>query len=486
MKAVHGHSEDETRLLNITIDNVTQDSRKVKKRSCFLCIKGSKFDGHLLVQEAIEKGAVLIIASQPVASTVPVIQVNNTQRALAQLAVCFYKDPSKDLNLVGVTGTNGKTTITHMVAEIFNDAAVDTGIIGTMYNKIGSEKLPTINTTPDALTIQSLLAKMVKKNMTACVMEVSSHALVQGRVWGVDFNTTVFTNLSRDHLEFHHTFEEYFQAKSLLFAQMGNSYHQTDKEKYAIINADDPYGQRLVQLTAATVFTYGCKGAGDIQACGIKVSNTGTSFDLSIEKKKYPVRMKMIGDFNVYNFLAAFGVGFVQGIPPQKIIHSLEQLPGVKGRFQLVPNTGEVTVIVDYAHTPDGLLNVLSTIQKFAQKKIYCVVGCGGDRDPSKRPIMAEVAIKNSTHPVFTSDNPRTEDPIKIIDEMIKAVPNDLYEVIVERKTAIWETLRKAQSGDVVLIAGKGHEDYQIIGTEKHHFDDVEVVADFYRTNAEK
>lgn len=467
------------------ITNITQDTRQVAAGSCFVCVEGATVDGHQFVDEAIQKGASLIISQKPFAHSlsVPVIQVPDTKKALAKLSVAFYGDPTKKLKVVGVTGTNGKTTTTHMIAEVMEQLGHQTGIIGTMYNKIGAQKLPTINTTPDSLTLQRLLKEMNEAEVTHCAMEVSSHALVQGRVWGVDFDVAVFTNLSQDHLEYHHTMQEYFYAKSLLFSQLGNTYHEEQKRKTAIINIDDSYGAKLPALTAANVLTYGTKGNGMIQAQNIEVSAQGTAFDLVFLGKTYPVRLKMIGLFNVYNALAAFASCYALGSEPKEIIQALAKTNGVKGRFELVPNDKEVTVIVDYAHTPDGLLNVLTTAQQFAKQEIYCVVGCGGDRDPSKRSVMADIAVEKATKPIFTSDNPRTEDPEKILDEMTSHLQSNQYQRIADRRQAIETALKQAQAGDVVLIAGKGHEDYQIIGTEKHHFDDVEVVTEFFEKN---
>lgn len=472
--------KNDTDLRHVRISQVQHDTRKVTENTCFVCIVGAVVDGHELVDEAVAKGATLIVAEKELSVAVPVLYVNDTQKALAQLSVLATGNPSSKLGMVGVTGTNGKTTITHVVASILDDNNRSSGIIGTMYSKIGDRQIPVANTTPDSLTTQQLLADMVADGLTHCAMEASSHALIQGRVRGIGFDVAVFTNLTQDHLEYHHTMEEYFLAKSLLFSQLGNAYGEQEKRKLAVINIDDAYGERLIPLTAANVLTYGCQGRGDIQAQNVVVTNHGTSFDLLFLGELYPVTMKMIGDFNVYNILAAFGACYGLGLAPEAIIRSIAKIEGVKGRFQLVPNHRGVTAIVDYAHTPDGLENVLKTINKFAEGAVYCVVGCGGDRDPSKRPVMADVAMTYATHPVFTSDNPRTEDPTDIIKQMTRHLSGNKYVEIVERREAIEYALSKAEKHDVVLIAGKGHEDYQIIGTTKHHFDDVEIVNDYF------
>lgn len=474
--------EDKQKLRDVEFTDLTQDTRHITPGCCFVAIKGLNFDGHDHVQEAADAGAKLIIVERPVEITGPatVITVPNTYKALAQISARFFDDPSAAMTMFGVTGTNGKTTITHLISKILDDHGSTTGIIGTMYNKIGNQKLPTINTTPDPHTTQKLLRQMVDHGVMECAMEVSSIALVQGRAWGVDFDTAVFTNLTEDHLDYHKTVENYFDAKALLFSQLGNSYHKGQKPKTAVINIDDPYGRRLIEKTAANVLTYGTHGQGILQAKNIKVTSHGTKFDLQIYGQTYPVHLQLMGDFNVYNALAAFGATYEHGLPSEEIIKSLENVKGVRGRFQVVPNDQDVTVIVDYAHTPDGLKNVLNTINAFAEKRVFCVVGCGGDRETKKRPIMAKIAVNNATDVVFTADNPRTEDPELILDEMVAGLSTKSYNRNSDRREAIYFALTQAQPGDVVLIAGKGHEDYQIVGTTKHHFDDVEVVNDFF------
>lgn len=476
---------DQKKLLgnDFELTDLTQNTKQVQPGCCFVAIKGQRFDGHQHVQEVIDAGAKLIIVQRPVQVTgdALIVTVPDSHKALAELATAYFGDPSQRLTMFGVTGTNGKTTTTHLIEKIMNDHQVATGIIGTMYNKVGTKKLPTLNTTPDTCTTQKILHEMVIANEQACAMEVSSIALVQGRTWGIDFDTVVFTNLTEDHLDYHHTFENYFDAKSLLFSQLGNGYHRGAKQKSAVINIDDEDGRRLLERTAANVLTYGTKGHGTLQAKEIELTAQGTNFNLQIYDEVYPVHLQLMGDFNVYNALAAFGACYEQGLCPEEIIKSLEEFTGVRGRFQVVPNKAGVTVIVDYAHTPDGLANVLATINAFAKQRVYCVVGCGGDRETTKRPIMGQIAAENSTDPIFTSDNPRTEDPDAILDQVVEPLTPGTYTRITDRFLAINYALSHAQAGDIVLIAGKGHEDYQIIGTVKHHFDDVEVVTDFYQ-----
>lgn len=457
---------------------VTQDTREVVADSIFIAIAGHTVDGHAFVDQALQSGAKLIIAQKPIKVGVPVVYVENTYKAMAILSSAFYNYPSQKLQVIGVTGTNGKTTVTHMIDAIFRDQGQKTGLIGTMYRRIGDEVLKTNNTTPDIITLQRTLAKMATVNVSEVAMEVSSVALIQGRVWGVDFDVAVFTNFSQDHLDYHKTMANYAHAKSLLFAQLGNSYG--GKEKVAVFNLDDPMSKKFMQDTPAQVLTYGIDSPAMIRAENIDIHSQGTDFDLVVFKQRYHLHVKTVGLFNIYNLLAAFGAAYVSGIATEDIISALTKFPGVKGRLQLLSHK-QVSAIVDYAHTPDGLLNALETINDFAKGKVYCVVGCGGDRDHDKRPKMAQIAVANSDLAVFTSDNPRTEDPQAIIDDMLKGVEAGTAKVIVDRSQAIRWALEQAQPGDVVLIAGKGHEDYQIIGKQKYHFDDVEEVTNYFK-----
>ncbi|WP_179393792.1 UDP-N-acetylmuramoyl-L-alanyl-D-glutamate--2,6-diaminopimelate ligase [Lacticaseibacillus absianus] len=474
---------DHAKLLAATgeVTALTANTAQVTPGCTFVAIHGARFDGHDHVQEVIDAGAQFVIVERPVQATgALIVQVPDTHKALAQMSVRFFGDASRQLKVYGVTGTNGKTTTTHLIAAIMATQHASTGIIGTMYAKIGGQEYPATNTTPDAFDTQKDLAAMVAAGDSAVAMEVSSIALAQGRSWGVDFDTVVFTNLTEDHLDYHKTFEAYFDAKALLFEQLGNTYHADGKPKTAVINIDDPYGARLVESTAANVITYGTQGQGSLDAEDVRITSRGTAFTLNAFGARYPVTLRLMGDFNVYNALAALGVAYAQGVPMQDAIDALEKVPGVRGRFQVVPNPADVTVVVDYAHTPDGLDNVLDTINAFAKQRVFCVVGCGGDRETTKRPIMAHIALDKSTDPVFTADNPRTEDPEAILDEMVADIDATLYHRDSDRRAAINYALSQAKAGDVVLIAGKGHEDYQIIGHTKHHFDDVEVVEDFY------
>jgi UDP-N-acetylmuramoyl-L-alanyl-D-glutamate--2,6-diaminopimelate ligase len=352
------------------------------------------------------------------------------------------------------------------------DAGKKTGLIGTMYTKIGDVVEETKNTTPESLTLQKTFKRMVDAGVEAAVMEVSSHALDMGRVHGCDYNTAVFTNLTQDHLDYHHTMEEYKRAKGLLFSQLGNTF-DVKTPKFAILNVDDEASLGYEKSTAAHILTYGIDSEADLRATNIRMNASGTSFELKTPSGIEKVTMKLIGKFNIYNVLASIASGLVYGIPLSQIIASIEEVQGVSGRMELVDEGQSYAVIVDYAHTPDSLENVLKTIQQFAEKRIFVVVGCGGDRDKTKRPLMAQIAVKYGTDPIFTSDNPRSEDPNAILNDMEAGVLSKAdYRVIVDRKEAITFAIDSANRDDIILIAGKGHETYQIIGEQILSFDD--------------
>lgn len=456
---------------NPEITSIENDNRKVQKGSLFICIKGYTVDGHDFAESAVKNGAAAVLAERPLELDVPVLLVNDTTRAMAVLADAFYGQPTKSLHLIGITGTNGKTTTSHLIEKIFADAGKKTGLIGTMYTKIADQIIETKNTTPESLTLQKTFNQMVDAGVNTAVMEVSSHALDLGRVHGCDYNVAVFTNLTQDHLDYHETMEEYKRAKSLLFAQLGNTF-DLNKPKYAVLNADDDASEMYSRSTAAHVVTYGIEQKADLKAKNIQMTPKGTVFDLEIMGVTYPIRMQLIGKFSVYNVLASIAAALVSGLSMEQIIHSIESVEGVAGRFELVNAGQDFTVIVDYAHTPDSLENVLKTIQHFAEKKVFVIVGCGGDRDRTKRPLMAQIACQLATDPILTSDNPRSEDPLDILKDMEAGVKGETYQVIPDRRKAIYTAVSQAEAGDVILIAGKGHETYQIIGKEVHDFDD--------------
>ncbi|PEP62488.1 UDP-N-acetylmuramoyl-L-alanyl-D-glutamate--2,6-diaminopimelate ligase [Bacillus pseudomycoides] len=462
---------------NPEITSIEADSRKVTNGSLFVCMKGYTVDSHDFAKQAAAQGAAAIVAERPIDVDVPVVLVKNTYRSLAVLADYFYGQPTHKLHLIGITGTNGKTTTSHIMDEIMRAHGHKTGLIGTINMKIGDETFEVKNTTPDALTLQQTFRRMVEQNVNSAVMEVSSHALSLGRVHGCDYDVAVFTNLTQDHLDYHKTMEEYKHAKGLLFAQLGNSYHH-NREKYAVLNSDDPAAEEYMRSTAATVITYGIDTHSDIMAKDIVMTSGGTTFTLVTPSESVNITMKLIGKFNVYNVLAAIAATLVSGVTLQTIIHVVTNLTGVPGRFEVVDGGQDYTVIVDYAHTPDSLENVLTTAKQFAKGNVYCIVGCGGDRDRTKRPIMAGVATEYATHAILTSDNPRSEDPQAILDDMLAGAKGNNYEVIVDRKEAIFHGVSEAKAEDIIIIAGKGHETYQIIGKEVHHFDDREIAKE--------
>lgn len=466
---------------NAEIKSIEIDSRNVTPGSLFICIQGFTVDGHDFVDQAVENGARVIIAQKEIPSSVsiPVIIVSDTRRALAMIAMKFYHNPTNEMALIGVTGTNGKTTVTYLLDKIYEKHQQKTGIIGTIQTKIGDKIFPTNNTTPDALSLQKLFREMVDEKVDTAIMEVSSHALDQGRVFGCDFDIAIYTNLSQDHLDYHTDMRDYLRAKSLLFSQLGNTYTESRK-KFAIINEDDAASSILKKSTGQHLLTYGCKNKADVMAEDISLYIDHTTFRLSTPIGDVSIHSQLIGMFNVYNMLAAVSAAIAGGLSLETIKLALEDTPGVDGRFQPVTGGQNFGVIVDYAHTPDSLENVLETIQQFSNQKVYVVVGCGGDRDRTKRPLMAQIAVEYADTAFFTSDNPRTEDPVQIIDDMVKELnPNqNNYEIIVDRKDAIHRAIASAKKDDIILIAGKGHETYQQIGKKKLHFDDREIALE--------
>lgn len=470
---------------NPTITSIENDTRKVKQGSLFICVKGYTVDGHDLAPNAVENGAVAVVAEHDLNLSVPVIVVKNTTRAMAVLADAFYKHPTQNLSLIGITGTNGKTTISHLIEKLLHDNQKKTGLIGTMYTKIGDEIQETKNTTPDSVTLQKLFHEMVESGVDTAVMEVSSHALELGRVHRCDYDIAVFSNLTQDHLDFHKTMEAYKHAKSLLFSQLGNAFDE-NKRKYAVINKDDAAANDFIKATAAHVVSYGIEQDADVMAKDIIITSAGTKFTIETVNEALPIQLQLIGKFSVYNVLAAASVGLCLGMSLQQIIASLESVSGVAGRFELVNEGQDFTVIVDYAHTPDSLENVLETVNEFAKGNTYVVVGCGGDRDRTKRPIMAKIACELAKQPILTSDNPRTENPEAILKDMVEGATGEQYKVIVDRKEAINWAISQATTDDVILIAGKGHETYQEVNGIRNHFDDREVARDAIKEVLEK
>ncbi|MCD7033895.1 UDP-N-acetylmuramoyl-L-alanyl-D-glutamate--2,6-diaminopimelate ligase [Metabacillus sp. GX 13764] len=458
---------------DIEISSIEMDSRNAGKGSLFVCISGYTVDGHDFAEKALENGASAVLAERELDLPVSVFVVPDTKRALAVLADAFYGQPTQRLHLIGVTGTNGKTTVTHLIEKVQRAAGKETGMIGTMYIKIGDETEEVKNTTPDSLTLQKTFRKMADRGVDSAVMEVSSHALHLGRVHGCDYDVAVFTNLTQDHLDYHKSMEAYKNAKGLLFAQLGSRF-DLHKPKFAVLNQDDPASEEYKHMTSAHILTYGIDSRADVMAKNIEMTASGTKFDLVTPEETAALEIKLIGKFSIYNILACTGACLASGIPLSVIKGALEGMEGVRGRFEVVDGGQPFAVIVDYAHTPDSLENVLKTIRQFAAGKVFTVVGCGGDRDRTKRPIMARVAAAYSDEPIFTSDNPRSESPEAILKDMEQGVQGEHYHSISNREQAISFAIANAKENDVVLIAGKGHETYQIIGSQVFDFDDRE------------
>ncbi|WP_074597456.1 UDP-N-acetylmuramoyl-L-alanyl-D-glutamate--2,6-diaminopimelate ligase [Sediminibacillus halophilus] len=470
---------------NLSIKGLEIDSRNVEQGDLFICIKGFTVDGHLYAQQAEKQGAVAVIAEKPVDVSIPVILVNDTTKAVALLANKFYDYPTEKLNVIGVTGTNGKTSVTYLLEAIFKEQRKKTGLIGTIQMKMEDDCFDVKNTTPDSLFLQRSFQQMVNRKIDTVFMEVSSHALDLGRVYGCDFDIAVFTNLSQDHLDYHESMEDYLHAKSLLFSQLGNRYDEK-KPKFAVVNKDDPHSKMLIKSTSQPVITYGIEKQADIQAIDVKLDANGSTFLLKTFDEEVRITSKLMGNFSVYNMLAAASAALCTGIPLHTIKRALESTTGVSGRFEPVNLGQPFGVIVDYAHTPDSLENVLETIRSFVKRKVYVVVGCGGDRDKSKRPLMAGAAVKYADLAIFTSDNPRTEDPQAILNDMVAGLQGNNFQVIENRQQAIDEAIRLAEKDDIVLIAGKGHETYQLVKGEVHDFDDRLVAANAIKFNWNK
>ncbi len=459
------------------VTGMAYDSRAVEPGNVFVALKGLHADGALFAHHAIERGAVAVVSEQPPPSSVdaPWAVVDDARLALALLADAFHHHPSAEMQVVGITGTNGKTTTAHLVAAIFEAARIPCGILGTVAYKVGGELREAARTTPEAPQVQGMLRDMVVAGCGACAMEVSSHALSLRRVDGMTFAAGVFTNLTRDHLDFHADMEEYFQAKRRLFDML-------PRDAPSLINFDDPRGAALAETVGRPV-SYAVSRPADITPGPLSFSLDGLTFDVRTPRGPIQIRSSLVGRPNVYNILAAVSTATALGLPIDAIEHGIESLQGVPGRFQVVSNTkDQVTVVVDYAHTDDALRNLLETARPLARGRLITVFGCGGDRDRPKRPLMGAVADRLSDVIVVTSDNPRSEDPHRIVEEIQRGVTADRRKdsgqrllTIVDRAEAIAKAIELARPGDLVLIAGKGHEKYQVIGDRVLPFDDVEV-----------
>jgi UDP-N-acetylmuramoyl-L-alanyl-D-glutamate--2,6-diaminopimelate ligase len=460
---------------NREVDALTFDSREVRPGSVFFAIRGTLADGHRFIEQTITAGASVVICEEmPVMlhQGVSYIQVQDTSVALGKVASNFYENPSKSLKLVGITGTNGKTTIATLLFRLFRGLGYSVGLISTVENQINEEVIPATHTTPNPIALNALLKRMVDSGCTHCFMEVSSHAVVQHRIEGLQFSGGVFSNITHDHLDFHKTFDNYIKAKKAFFDQL-------PKDAFALTNADDKNGLVMLQNTSATKKTYALKQMADFKARIIENRFSG----LNLEVDQVDVFFKLVGAFNAYNLLAAYGTALLLGEDQLNVLTILSNLSGAEGRFDYVTNTHKIIGIVDYAHTPDAVQNVLSTISNIRKgtEQVITVIGCGGDRDKTKRPVMAQVACDWSDKVILTSDNPRTEDPLVILQEMEAGVsPTNRRKTltIADRREAIKTACHLARPGDIIVVAGKGHEKYQEINGVRHHFDDKEILTE--------
>lgn len=466
---------------------IEKDSRRVCPGQLFICVPGFTVDGHAYAGEAEKRGAAAIVAERLLDTPLPQLIVKDSRLAMAVIADYVYEHPSQSIGLIGVTGTNGKTTTTYLIEQIFNYNNMPTGVIGTIERRFGGVSEAMNGTTPDADALQRYLAGMRDAGAQYCAMEVSSHALEQGRVKGCRFRTAIFTNLSQDHLDYHGTMEKYADAKGLLFSRLGNGYSLNAAERsYAVLNSDDPACAGFRSLTSAEVITYGLGMEADVRAVDIDIYAGGASFRMVCFAGEADISMRLTGKFNIYNALAAATAALIEGIELERIRAALGAITGVPGRVETIETGRDFSVIVDYAHTPDGLDNVLGAVRELARKRVICVFGCGGDRDRSKRPLMAQVAAKHADKLVVTSDNPRNEDPLAIIADIERGlreadVARARYSLEPDRRQAIEKAVEMASPGDVVLIAGKGHETYQLIGGVTYPFDDRTVAKEAIR-----
>jgi UDP-N-acetylmuramoyl-L-alanyl-D-glutamate--2,6-diaminopimelate ligase len=463
--------------LDRRITSLSYDSREVGPGSLFVAIRGSVVDGHSFIEQAIDRGAIVIVSEEPgLTQRATHIQVPDSRDALARLAAAFYSNPSRLLRMIGVTGTNGKTTTTFLIKHLLERAGQRTGLIGTVSYEIGERVLPASRTTPESLDLQSILAQCVDARCGNVVMEVSSHALELDRVDGISFRVAIFTNLTQDHLDFHRGMKEYFEAKARLFAGLRDS---EGKSRTAIINVDDAYGQQLIARFGrdVSIITFGMGARADFRASNFKIESTGTSYQLDIKGKSFLVRLPLIGRFNIYNSLAALAAMQALGLDVRAAVLALARAPQVPGRLEAVPARRQFQVFVDYAHTDDALLNVMKTCRDLSPNRLIVVFGCGGNRDKSKRPLMGAVADQNADYSIVTSDNPRKEDPTQIIRDIETGFRSKRFESVLDRREAITRAIRLAQPRDIVLIAGKGHEKYQEFADRTIPFDDIEVAA---------
>ena len=457
---------------NMEISGMAFDSRKVSGGDLFMAVSGFATDGNRFIPAAMEKGAAVVVTAKAPEQDVPYVVVKSDRLAMAQIAANLHDHPAEKLCMIGVTGTNGKTSITLLLKHILETVrGAKVGLIGTMENLIGTEVVPTERTTPESPDLQALFARMVDSGCRYAIMEVSSHALALERVGGVHYDVAAFTNLTEDHLDFHKTMEEYCRAKAMLFTRC-------DK---AVVNADDEWYPKIVADAACPVLTTSVKGIGELSARDVELLSDGIRFTAVYHEQKVPVQLSIPGRFTVYNALTVLGIALQLGISLEESAQALKTAKGVKGRVEVVPTPGkDYTILIDYAHTPDGLQNVLSSVKDFCKGRLIAVFGCGGDRDPVKRPIMGRIGADIADIAVITSDNPRTENPHAIIEDIWQGVPSrDNCAVIENRVEAIRYAMDIAEKDDIIVLAGKGHETYQEINGVKNHLDEREEVAKY-------
>ena len=475
------------------IKGIAYDSRKVGQDYLFVALKGHTLNGHKFINHAIKQGAIVVVAEKtednlPKPYNIPLIQVPDSRRALSQLAATYYGHPYRGLNLIGITGTNGKTSITYIMESILLAAGNRPGIIGTISYRFQNYTQEAPTTTPESLELMRILREIADKGATDVVMEVSSHALRQGRVSKCPFTSAIFTNLTRDHLDYHSSMDDYYEAKSILFRELGKD--NNGSTPTAIINIDDPYGKKLCHLVSVPVITYGLDNQSNVRATHLEVNRNGLKFKMTTPKGIMDIKSSLIGDFNVYNILAASATALSMGINQSDIKKGIANLKGIPGRLEIIHNSNSLFVVVDYAHTPDALLKAILSLKPLIHGRIITVFGCGGDRDKGKRFDMGQIAGQYSQVVIITSDNPRTEEPLSIISGIEKGIKDSKLQIISpdgstkrgyiiepDRRSAICLAISMADKDDLVLIAGKGHEDYQIIGYQKRPFDDRNEVA---------
>jgi UDP-N-acetylmuramoyl-L-alanyl-D-glutamate--2,6-diaminopimelate ligase len=465
------------------ITSVTDDSRSVSSGSLFVAVKGERVDGHKYVGQAIKAGAAAIVGQDSVErASVPFVQVTDSRKALGLIGSRFYGDPSAQLAMIGVTGTNGKTTTTYLCKALLEHMGRRVGLIGTVAYQVGAETIPASHTTPGAVELQRLLANMNEAQLDSVVMEVSSHALAMDRTAGCEYDVAVFTNLTQDHLDYHRTMEEYFQAKLRLFTGLGQGKKTRQR---AIVNMDDPRGVYVRAACRVPVWGYALNVSADLVAENVRLSMNGSTFTAGTPAGTFTVESRLVGEHNVYNLLGAIGVALHGGATCDQVREAVARVSNVPGRFERVSAGQDFTVVVDYAHTEDALVRLLTAAATLKTQRIITLFGCGGDRDRGKRPKMGRAAVEFSDVVILTSDNPRTEDPLTILREVEAGVrealqgrPSVQYHMVADRREAIGTAVRLARPGDILLIAGKGHEDYQLVGTKKMHFDDREVARE--------